>query len=184
MIIGFIIRMLTDERIKNVSLAREFRDFFYHLNTQALSRIPGLSALAALLVGSWVASTFTTSHVKGFLASHGFMKGGTCVVSDRTYVLLSISVPILAAALAAYAIQKVMKTHREKQLGRNMARVAQMGKEVQTELQEKLDILEKAREAGLISAREHSTKTFNLYQSYSRNCQLKFQESLIKKITS
>jgi len=77
-----------------------------------------------------------------------------------------------------------MKTYREKQLRRNIACVAQLEKEVQAEIQEKMNILEKAREAGLVSASEYSTKKSNLYQAYSRTSVFKFQEFVIKKLTS
>jgi hypothetical protein len=59
-----------------------------------------------------------------------------------------------------------------------------LGKEVQAEIQDKLNVLEKAKEAGLVSASEYCTKKSNLYQSYSRTFPFKFQEFLIKKLTS
>ena len=105
------------------------------------------------------------------------------MVSATTYSFISISLPILAAALTAYMVQKVMKALREKQLRRNMARVAQLGKEVQSELKEKLNILDKAKEAGLISEGEYFPKKANLYQAYSRTFPFKFEEFLIKKLT-
>ena len=77
-----------------------------------------------------------------------------------------------------------MKAFREKQLKRNMARVAQLGEDIQSELWEKLSILEKAKEAGLISASEYCTKKADLYQSYSRTYLFKFEEFLIKKLSS
>ncbi len=59
-----------------------------------------------------------------------------------------------------------------------------MEKEVQHEIQEKLKILEKAKEAGLVSAGEYRTKEANLYQVYSRTYAFKFKEFLIKKLAS
>ena len=189
MIMNKVIRLLIEilqelEKLDKAKLAQELRELFHYINKQVFRQIPGVSAIAGLLVGSWVASTFTTSRFKGFLASWGLIKGGTRVVSTTTYSFLSISLPILAAALTAYIVQKAMKAYREKQLKRNMARVAQLGKEVQAEIQEKLNILEKAREAGLVSASEYSTKKSTLYQAYSRASAFKFQEFLIKKLTS
>lgn len=184
-LIRLLIEILQDfEKMDKAKLAQELRELFHYINKQVFSQIPGVSAIAGLLVGSWVASTFTTSRFKGFLASWGLIKGGTRVVSTTTYSFLSISLPILAAALTAYIVQKAMKTYREKQLKRNMAWVAQLGKEVQAEIQEKLNILEKAKEAGLVSASEYCTKKSNLYQAYSRTYPFKFQEFLIKKLTS
>lgn len=183
--IRFSTEILQDlEKIDKVRLARELGELFQYLNKQVFNQIPGVSAISGLLVGSWLASTFTTSPLKGFLASWDLIKGGTRVVSTTTYSLLSISLPIFAAALTAYIVQKAMKAFREKQLKRNMAQVAQLGKEVQSELQEKLNILEKAEEAGLVSESEYFTKKANLYQAYARTFPFKFQEFLIKKLTS
>ena len=189
MIMKKLIRLLIEilqelEKLDKAKLAQELRELFHYIYKQAFSQIPGVSAIAGLLVGSWVASTFTTSRFKGFLASWGLIKGGTRVVSTTTYSFLSISLPILAAALTAYIVQKAMKAYREKQLKRNMVWVAQLGKEVQAEIQEKLNILEKAREAGLVSASEYSTKKSNLYQAYSKTSAFTFQEFLTKKLTS
>ncbi len=172
------------QKLDKAKLAQELRELFRYIHAQLFKKIPGVSAIAGLLVGSWVASTFTTSRFKGFLASWGLIKGGTRVVSTTTYSFLSFSLPILAAALTAYIVQKAMITHREKQLKRNMAWVAQLGKEVQAEMQEKLNILEKAKEAGLVSASEYATKKSNLYQAYSRTFPFKFEEFLIQKITN
>ena len=184
-LIRFLIEVLQElEKVDKAKLAKELGELFHYINKQAFSQIPGVSAIAGLLVGSWVASTFTTSPLKGFLASWGIIKGGTRVVSTTTYSFLSISLPILVAALTAYIVQKAMKAFREKQLKRNMARVAQSGKEVQAEVQEKLSLLEKAKEAGLVSVSEYCTKKANLYQSYSRAYPFKFEEFLIRKLTS
>jgi hypothetical protein len=184
-LVKYVLEILQDfEKLDKAQLAQELRELFQYINRQVFSQIPGVSAIAGLLVGSWVASTFTTSRFKGFLASWGVIKGGTRLVSTTTYSFLSISLPILAAALTAYIVQKALKTYREKQLERNLAWVAQLEKEVQAEIQEKLNILEKAREAGLVSASEYSTKKSNLYQAYSRTPAFKFQEFLIKKLTS
>jgi len=106
-LIRLFIEILQDfEKLDRARLAQELRELFHYINKQLFSQIPGVSAIAGLLVGSWVASTFTTSRFKGFLASWGLIKGGTRVVSASTYSFLSISLPILAAALTAYAVQK------------------------------------------------------------------------------
>jgi hypothetical protein len=165
-------------------VARELGELFQYINKQIFNQIPCVSAISGILIGSWVASTFTTSPLKGFLASWGLIKGGTRVVSTTTYRILSILLPILAAALTAYIVQKAIKVFREKQVKKNMARVAQLGKEVQFELQEKLDILEKAKRAGLISESEYFTKKASVYQSYAGTLPFKFEEFLIKKLAS
>jgi len=145
------------ERIKDLKnmdrakLAKELGEFAYHTKKVLFSQIPGVSAIVGLAVGSWVAGTFTSSPIKGFLSSHGLMKGGTHVVSSTTYKFLSVLLPVLAIALTAYVVQKAMKAYREKRLQRNMAYVPLLKEEVQAELQAKRDILDKAKEMGLLS---------------------------------
>jgi len=163
-------------------LAQEFREFVYHTNKQLFGQIPGVSAVVGILVGTWIASTFTNSPLKGFLSSWGIMKGGTHVVSTTTYRLLSVALPILVTALSAYLVQKGLKRYRQKRLEGNMAYVAQLGDKVQAELRDKMGILDKAREAGLLSESEYQTKLANLYQSYSRDYHSKIEEIIIKKL--
>ena len=138
--------------------------------------------IAGPLAGSWVAGTFTGSPVKGFLSSHGFMKGGTHVVSSTTYSFLSVALPILAIAITAYVVQKAMKTYREKQLQRNLSCVPLLKEEVQAGLQAKMDILDKAKEAGLLSESEQRTKMAALYQSYFKSDLTEIEEIIIRKI--
>ncbi len=161
---------------------RELRELVYHTKKQLFSQIPGVSAIAGILVGSWVAGTFTNSPVKGFLSSVGITKGGTHVVSTATYRFLSVVLPILATVMTAYVVQKVMKAYREKQLERNMASVALMGEEVRFDLESRIAILDKAKAAGLLSQREHRTKLANLYQSYCRHDDSGIEEIIINKL--
>jgi len=176
------------EQIRNLKhmdraeLAKELEELAYHTRKVLFSQIPGVSAIAGLLAGSWVAGTFTSSPIKGFLSSHGLMKGGTHVVSSTTYSFLSVVMPILAVVLTAYVVQKVMKTYREKQLQRNMGYFPLLKEEAQAELQAKMDILDKAKEAGLLSESEQRTKMAALYQSYIRSDLTKIEEIIIKKI--
>lgn len=182
-LIDYVIEFL--QNLKNMDrarLAKEFKEFAYHLNRQFFSQIPGVSAIAGLLVGSWVASTFTNSPIKGFLSQWGLMKGGTHVVSTTTYRFLSVFLPVIATAITAYMVQKAMKTYREKRLEKNMTLVEQLGQEVQSELRGKIFILDKAKEAGLISENEYQTKISNLYQSYCRTHHSSLEEIIIKKL--
>ena len=184
-LIRWLIEILQDlEKMDTVRIAKESGELFCYINQQIFNRIPGVSAIAGLLVGSWVASTFTTSPLRGFLASWGIIKGGSRVVSTTTYSFLSIVLPILAAAITAYFVQKAMKVFREKQLYKNKALVAQLGNAIQSEIGEKINILEKAEQMGLLSESEYHTKTANLYQTYARSFPFKFQEFLIKKLSS
>jgi hypothetical protein len=162
--------------------AREAGELAYHTKKVLLSQIPGVSAIAGLVAGSWVAGTFTSSPVKGFLSSVGLMKGGTHVVSSTTYKFLSLFLPVLAIAATAYVVQKAMKAYREKQLERNMAYAALLKEEVQAGLKAKMDILDMAREAGLISESEHRTKMVNLYQSYVRSDLSRIEDMILKKL--
>jgi hypothetical protein len=171
--------MTTMDRVK---LAKEFKEIAYHIKRQLFSQIPGVSAIAGLLAGSWVVSTFTNSPIKGYLSSWGLMKGGTHVVSTTTYRFLSVCLPVLVTAITAYIVQKSLKTYREKQLKRNVAHVAQLGQNIQSELHDKIRILDKANEAGLISDNEYQTKTANLYQLYSRPYHPAIEAIIIKKL--
>jgi hypothetical protein len=162
--------------------ARELREIAYYIKKQLFSQIPGVSAIAGIFVGYWVASTFTNSPIKGFLSSMGVMKGGTHVVSNTTYRFLSLLLPLFATALTAYAVQKTMKNYREKRLERDKAYVAQLGEKVRAELQQKIGILDMAREAGLLSESECDTKIANLYQSYARNDRSGLEDILFNKL--
>ena len=165
------------------SLARETRELFYYINRQAFKQIPSLSAIGGILVGAWVSSTFTTSPVKGALASFGLIKGGRHVVSSTTYALLSVLLPILSAAVSAYLIQKTLKHFRRKQLERNIEKAARLASELRTSLNDKLALLEKAKEAGIVSESEYHTKKAMLYQSFSRKLASKFEEFVMDKLS-
>jgi hypothetical protein len=154
------------------------------LARQAFNQIPGLSAVAALIVGSWVASTFTTSPFRAFMARWGLMKGARHVVSGGTYRFLSIVLPILVAAVTAYAVSKILKVVREQQMRKNMIRVSQLGEEVQALVHDRLVLLEKAKEAGLISDGEYLTKKANLYNEYARTPSSQIKDLLIGKLAS
>lgn len=183
-LIDRLIDLLQDmKKMDKEKLAKEFKVLAFYLNKQFFSQIPGVSGIAGLLVGSWVVSTFTTSPFKATLASWGLMKGGTHVVSSTTYKLLSVLLPLFATAVTAYIVQKGLKTYRETRLERDMASVAGLGNEVQSEVNDKMSILEKAREAGLVSDSEYHTKKATLYQSYSRNISSKIEELIINKIS-
>jgi len=184
-LISSLVEILRDfEKLDKAKLAQELRELFHYIQKQVFSQIPGISAIAAVAVGAWMASTFTTSRFKGFLASWGVIRGGTRVVSATTYRFLSFSLPVLAAGLTVYAVQKAMKTYREKQLKKNMAWMARLGEKVQAEIQEKLNILEKAKDAELISDSEYSTKKCNLYQAYSKTYPSKIQDFIINKLAN
>lgn len=163
-------------------IKQELGEISRYLVRQLFNQIPGASAVAALLVGGWVASTFTTSPVYATLASWGLMRGGTRVVSGGTYRFLSLFLPVIAAGITAYSVQKLLKYFREKEMERNKVLVRRLGEDLQAALQAKLDLLEKAREAGLLSENEYFTKKATLYQSYSRKLPEKIREILVNKL--
>lgn len=171
------------EKMDKAALARETRELLYLLNRQAFKQIPSLSAIGAILVGAWVSSTFTTSPVKGALASFGLIKGGRHVVSSTTYAVLSILLPIFSAAATAYLIQKTLKHYRRKQLERNIEKAARLAPEVRASLNDKLALLEKAKEAGIVSESEYHTKRAALYQSFSRKLPSKIGKFVMDKLS-
>ncbi|MBI5644057.1 MAG: hypothetical protein HY954_11365 [Deltaproteobacteria bacterium] len=162
----------------------EFREILYFLNRQVFNQIPSVSAVAGLLAGAWVASTFTASPIKGTLAQWGIIKGGTHVVSTGTYRFLTIILPIMATGVTAYIVQKGLKAFREMQIELNESRVARLSEDVRKELNGKLEVLEKAREAGLLSWGEYRTKLAHLYQSYARRPNSRIEDLLINKLTT
>jgi hypothetical protein len=184
-LINYIIELLQNmKNMDRAKLAKELKEIAYHMNKQLFSQIPGVSAITGILVGSWVASTFTNSPIKGYLSSWGLMKGGTHVVSTTTYRFLSVVLPIIVTAITAYIVQKALKVYREKRLAENMAHVAQLGQKVQAELRDTMSLLDKAKEAGLISENEYQTKMANLYQAYFRNYHSGIEAIIIKKLES
>jgi len=172
------------KKLDRTQILKELRELSYFVTRQVFNQIPSASALAACIVGVWVASTFTTSPWKALLAKWGIMKGGRHLVSSQMYQFLSVVVPILVAAVTAYLVQKMLKRAREQQMERNIVRVSQLGKDVQTLVQEKLQILEKAKGAGLLSFSEYFAKKANVYATYSRTLPAQFKEFLIGKLTT
>jgi hypothetical protein len=69
--------------------------------------LPKAPALVGLAAGWWVANTYTDSHLRSALRSIGIGSGGTRVVSSSTYEAMSFWLPLLAAALCAYAGERV-----------------------------------------------------------------------------
>ncbi len=179
-LIEILLQLKSWDRTK---ILKELKELTYSLSRQVFNQIPGVSAIVALIVGGWVASTFTTSPLKATLAQWGLINGGKHLVSSQMYQFLSVTLPILMAAVTAYLVQKILKGVREQQMQRNIALVAQLGKDVQALVDEKLATLEKAKEAGLLSAGEYRTKKANLYSTYSRILPSQIKELLISKLT-
>jgi hypothetical protein len=75
------------------------RSVWQQLRPNVLPRFP---AFAGLVVGWWIADTYTSSHFKSVLHSLGIGSGGKRVVSGDTYRAMLFWLPILAAGLCAY----------------------------------------------------------------------------------
>ena len=162
----------------------EFKEFAYFLNRQIFNQIPGVSALAGVIAGAWVVSTFTASPIKGALAEWGLIQGGTHVVSSGTYKFLSFALPIAAASATAYVVQKALKTFREMQIEIGESRAARLAEDKRAELQGKLTVLEAAREAGILSWNEYRTKMANIYQPYVKKPGSKVRELIVSKVAA
>jgi hypothetical protein len=80
------------------------------LRSQLTPKVP---ALAGMAMGWWIASTYTDSHARSILRSVGIGHGGTHVVSGSTYKMMHFGLPLLAAALCAYAGDRVVRYLRE-----------------------------------------------------------------------
>jgi ABC-type transporter lipoprotein component MlaA len=173
------------QRLKSMDaseLKAELEEFWQHASRQVFSQIPGVSALAAFSVAGWVASRYTTSPFKATLAQWGIIKGGRYVVSTPTYKLLSLGLPMVVGALTAYFVQKLLKRVRELRLESDMAKVAKLGVDVQTLVKKRMDILDKAKAAELLTASEYMTKKANLYAAYSRILPSKVHDLIMSKL--
>jgi hypothetical protein len=71
--------------------------------------VPKAPAVVGMLVGWWIASTYTDSRLRSVLHSVGIGSGGTRVVSGSTYRAMSFWLPLLAAALCAYLGERVAR---------------------------------------------------------------------------
>ncbi|MBI1823818.1 MAG: hypothetical protein HY200_02015 [Nitrospirae bacterium] len=171
------------KKLDRAKIIKESREFSFQFLKQIYNQIPGISAIAALITGTWIASTFTTSPIKAQLASWGLINGGRHVVGSSMYRFLSIVIPLLVAGITAYLVQKLLKLFRAKQMDRNILLVSNLNKDVQESLLEKLGLLEKMKEAGLLSQGEYETKKANLFQTYTKILPNKVKELLVNKLT-
>jgi hypothetical protein len=88
--------------------AREVLGLGHAVGRQLRGQIlPKAPAIAGLVVGWWVANTYTDSHLKSAMRSLGLGHGGTRVVSFSTYETLHFWLPLLAAAPCAYLGERV-----------------------------------------------------------------------------
>jgi hypothetical protein len=85
--------------------------FVKQLQTTLIPRAP---ALAGLVVGWWIARTYTDSRWRSLLHRVGIGDGGTRVVSSETLQAMSFWLPILAAAICAYAGDRIARWFRRR----------------------------------------------------------------------
>jgi hypothetical protein len=85
--------------------------FVKQLQSVLLPRAP---ALAGLAVGWWIARTYTDSRWRSVLHRVGIGDGGTRVVSSDTLQAMSFWLPILAAAICAYAGDRIARWFRRR----------------------------------------------------------------------
>ena len=76
--------------------------------------VPKVPALGGMVMGWWIANTYTDSHVRSVLRTVGIGSGGTRVVSGSTYKAMNFWLPLLAAALCAYAGERIAAHYRER----------------------------------------------------------------------
>jgi hypothetical protein len=72
--------------------------------------VPKAPAVAGMLMGWWIANTYTDSHLRSALRSLGLGSGGTRVVSGSTYRAMSFWLPLLTAALCAYVGERLARS--------------------------------------------------------------------------
>ncbi|HEV8177112.1 MAG TPA: hypothetical protein VGP44_05430 [Gemmatimonadales bacterium] len=68
--------------------------------------LPRGTALAGLAMGWWLANTYTDSHFRSAMHSLGLGSGGKRVVTGDTYQAMMFWLPILAAAIFAYLVDR------------------------------------------------------------------------------
>ena len=85
-------------------LAREAHRFSRYLFVEArVLLLPRIPALVGLLVGLWIAQTFTDSEFSATLHGWGIGSGPRHAVRGETLRAMNFVLPLLAAALSSYA---------------------------------------------------------------------------------
>lgn len=163
-------------------LQREFSEFTKFVHRQVFNQVPSLSAIAGILAGAWVMSTFTASPIKGMLAEWGLMQGGTRVVSSGTYKFMAVALPILATSFTAYAVHKALYAFREMQIELYQSRVSRLSEDARAALGAKLKALENAKDEGILSWGEYRAKMVNVYQPFVGNRESKVEKFIMSKV--
>jgi hypothetical protein len=96
----------TQPRVLVEEASRFGRAFWNQLRPAILPKAPALAGLAA---GWWIVNTYTDSRWKSLARSVGIGSGGTTVVSGDTYRAMRFWLPLLAAAVCAYAGERIVE---------------------------------------------------------------------------
>jgi hypothetical protein len=167
-------------------LSGESKELLSFVTKHLFNKVPSMSALAGILMGAWVSSTFSTPPVRSMMALFGIVNHGASadVASPLAYSLLSVFLPLFSAASTIYLAQKALKSYRKRQLGKYAEAASRMDREKLSELGSKLALLEEAKNSGLLTTGEYETKIAILYQSYTGTLPSGAQEFIVKKLTS
>ncbi|MBI2400201.1 MAG: hypothetical protein HYV23_03975 [Deltaproteobacteria bacterium] len=183
-------RHFTDMLAKSSSdmnrLSEESKELLSFVTKHFFNKVPSMSALAGIIMGALVSSTFSTPPVRSMMALFGIVgrDAGAAVASPLAYSLLSVFLPLFSAASTIYLVQKALKSYRKRQLVKYTAAASRLDDEKLSELGSRLALLEEAKNTGLLTAGEYETKTAVLYQSYTGRLPSGVEEFIVKKLTS
>lgn len=165
-------------------LKGELKELLNFVSRQVFNQIPSLSAIAGIIVGAWVMSTFTASPIKGTLAEWGVIEGGTRVVSSGTYKFMAVVLPILATSITAYIVHKALYSFREMQIELYQSRAARLDEKTLALLRTKLTALENAKVEGILSWGEYRAKMVGVYHPFVSKPESKVEKAIISKVTA
>lgn len=167
-------------------LSGESKELLSFVTKHLFNKVPNMSAMAGILMGAWVSSTFSTPPVRSMMALFGIVNhgAGTEVASPLAYSLLSVFLPLFSAASTIYIVQKALKSYRKRQLAKYAEAASRLDSEKLSELGSKLALLEEAKSTGLLTTGEYETKIAVLYQSYTGTLPSSVEEFIVKKLTS
>lgn len=166
-------------------LSGEPREFFGFIRKHLANKVPSASALAGVASGACVSSAFATSPVRDAMHFLGITGRGADVASPLSYRLVSIFLPLFAAATTVYLVQKRLRARRRKLVARyaGISDGLEAGK--REELAARVDLLERARQAGLLSESECEVKLQEVYAACSKSrMPAGVEEFIVKKLTS
>jgi hypothetical protein len=162
----------------------ESKELMSFMTKHLFNKVPSVSALAGILMGAWVSSAFATSPIRSMMGLFGITGQGAHIASPLAGSLLSVFLPLFAAASTIYIAQKALKSYRKKQIGKYAEAASHLDREKLSELNSKLALLEEARNTGLLTGSEYEVKLAVLYQGYAGSLPSSMGEFIVKKLTS